>query len=133
IPAAPPQNGGSEPSAGQNYLLCKGRDWTALWRSFVQRTHQAILHHSGLQERPDQLEHSLVSHAFSHPPSGGRDSLDRKISPNRDRPPSDVHRQCTVVPREPPAERYFPVENRDCVRRTSGPSASAEPATPPAE
>jgi site-specific DNA recombinase len=26
IPSAPPQNGGSEPLNGQNYLLCKGRD-----------------------------------------------------------------------------------------------------------
>ena len=28
IPSAPPQNGGSEPLNGQNYLLCKGRDFT---------------------------------------------------------------------------------------------------------
>jgi site-specific DNA recombinase len=27
IPAAPPQNGGSEALSGQNYLLCKGRDF----------------------------------------------------------------------------------------------------------
>src|SRR5215472_17128349 len=26
IPSAPPQDGGSEPLSGQNYLLCKGRD-----------------------------------------------------------------------------------------------------------
>jgi site-specific DNA recombinase len=29
IPSAPPQNGGSEALNGQNYLLCKGRDFTA--------------------------------------------------------------------------------------------------------
>ncbi len=29
IPSAPPPNGGSEPLNGQNYLLCKGRDFTA--------------------------------------------------------------------------------------------------------
>jgi site-specific DNA recombinase len=29
IPAAPTQNGGSEASCGQNYLLCKGRDLAA--------------------------------------------------------------------------------------------------------
>ena len=27
IPSGPPQNGGSEPLNGQNYLLCKGRDF----------------------------------------------------------------------------------------------------------
>src|SRR6266481_8158209 len=31
IPSGPLQNGGSEPSDGQNYLLCKGRDYSALW------------------------------------------------------------------------------------------------------
>ena len=31
IPSAPPQNEGSEALNGQNYLLCKGRDNTALW------------------------------------------------------------------------------------------------------
>ena len=30
IPSGMPQNGGSESSDGQNYLLCKGRDWPAL-------------------------------------------------------------------------------------------------------
>jgi site-specific DNA recombinase len=33
IPSGPLQNGGSEPSDGQNYLLCKGRDNSALWSS----------------------------------------------------------------------------------------------------
>jgi hypothetical protein len=50
----------------------------------------------------------------------------------RDPPPSGVLRPCTAVPHAPPAEHYAPVENRGCVRRTSAPSASAEPATPPA-
>src|ERR1700681_1844619 len=34
IPSAPPQNGGSEPLNGQNYLLCKGREHSALRDSF---------------------------------------------------------------------------------------------------
>src|ERR1700685_3250640 len=29
IPSGPPQNGGTEPLTGQNYLLCNGRDFTA--------------------------------------------------------------------------------------------------------
>ncbi len=31
IPSGPPQNGGSESPDGQNYLLCKGRGYSALW------------------------------------------------------------------------------------------------------
>src|SRR5258707_5455746 len=53
-----------------------------------------------------------------------------KISPSRDPPPSGILRQCTAAPRAPLAAHCAPVENRGCVRRMSGPSASAEPATP---
>jgi site-specific DNA recombinase len=35
IPSAPPQNGGSEALNGQSYLLCKGRDHSALRDSFL--------------------------------------------------------------------------------------------------
>jgi site-specific DNA recombinase len=66
IPSAPPQNGGSQALNGQNYLLCKGRERTALRRSLIHRTYQPVLHHSGLQKRSDQLEHSLVGHALGH-------------------------------------------------------------------
>src|SRR5580698_6607584 len=58
--------------------------------------------------------------------------LDRKISPSRDPPPSGILRQYTAAPCAPLASHCAPVENRGCVRRTSGPSASAEPAAPPA-
>jgi site-specific DNA recombinase len=37
IPSAPPQNGGSQALNGQNYLLCKGRERTALRRSLIHR------------------------------------------------------------------------------------------------
>ena len=66
IPSAPPQNRGSEALNGQNYLLCKGRERTALRRSLIHRTHQPVLHHTGLQKRSNQLEHSLVGHALGH-------------------------------------------------------------------
>src|SRR5690348_1532119 len=56
-----------------------------------------------------------------------------KISPSRDPPPSGILRQYTAAPHAPPAARCAPVENRGWVRRTSDPSASAEPAAPPAE
>jgi site-specific DNA recombinase len=64
----PPQRSPLPPSqtAGPNYLLCKGSERTALRRSLIHRTHQSILHHSGLQKRSDQLEHSLVGHALGH-------------------------------------------------------------------
>src|SRR6266853_4376077 len=65
IPSGPSQNGGSKPE-GPNYLLCKGRERTALRRSLIHRTYQPVLHHSGLQKRSDQLEHSLVGHALGH-------------------------------------------------------------------
>src|SRR5256885_6791008 len=67
------------------------------------------------------------------PLTGDRDLLDRKISPSRGLPPSRALRQCTAALRALLAVRYAPVGNRGCVRRTSGPNASAEPATPPAE
>ncbi len=37
IPSGPPQNGVSESPDGQNYLLCKGRDHTALWGTALSR------------------------------------------------------------------------------------------------
>jgi len=68
VPSGPPQNGGSPPSRPdcQSYLLRKGSEWAALGRSLIHRTHQPVLHHSGLQKRSNQLEHSLVGHALGH-------------------------------------------------------------------
>ena len=57
--------------------------------------------------------------------------MDLKISPSRDRPPSGTLRRCIVAPVAPLASRFAPVENRSCVRRTSGPSASVVPVTLP--
>jgi site-specific DNA recombinase len=54
IPSGPPQNGGSQPEGG-NYLLCKGSERTSLRSSFHAGTDQSILHHSGVQERPDEF------------------------------------------------------------------------------
>ena len=64
IPSGPPQNGGSQSPDRQNYLLCKGRERTALRRSLIHRAHQSILHPTGLQKRSNQLEHSFVGHAL---------------------------------------------------------------------
>src|SRR4029077_893116 len=64
------------------------------------------------------------------PLTSDRDLLDRKISPSRGPPTSRALRQGTAAPRAPLAVRYAPVGNRDCVRRTSGPNASAEHAAP---
>ena len=54
IPSGLPQNGGSEGPNGQNYLLCKRRERTALRRALIHRAHQSILHHTGLQKRSNQ-------------------------------------------------------------------------------
>ena len=64
IPSGAPKNGGWESPDSQNYLLCKGRERTALRRSLIHRTYQPVLHHSGLQKRSNQLEHSLVGHTL---------------------------------------------------------------------
>jgi hypothetical protein len=37
-----------------------------LWRSFIDRRHQSVLQHSGLQKGSDQLEHPSVGHALGH-------------------------------------------------------------------
>src|SRR5262249_39348808 len=40
------------------------RQWSALRRSLIDRTYQAVFHHSGVHECPNQLEHSLIGYAF---------------------------------------------------------------------
>src|SRR6201987_1478071 len=50
IPLGPLPNGGAQPSDGQHYLLCKGGEEPALGRPFIHRTHQPVLHHSGLKK-----------------------------------------------------------------------------------
>jgi len=42
IPAAPTQNGGSEAPGGQNYLLCKGRDFATAQQSRARRTRPGV-------------------------------------------------------------------------------------------
>ena len=66
IPSGSPQNGGSDDPNGQNSLLCKRRERTALRRSFIDRRHQSVLQHSGPQKGSDQLEHPSVGHALGH-------------------------------------------------------------------
>src|SRR5262252_3358195 len=56
--------------------------------------------------------------------------MDPKISPNQDQLPSGSPPRCTAVPGPPPDELTVPVENHSCDRKTSGPTASAEPASP---
>src|SRR5437879_7927018 len=51
-----------------NYLLCKGREWTSLGSTFYAGTDQSILHRPAVQERPDELQQSLVLDSFSHLP-----------------------------------------------------------------
>jgi site-specific DNA recombinase len=61
IPSGPPQSGGSEDPNGQNYLLCKRSERSALRRPLVHPTHQPVFHHASLQKRPDQLQQPLVA------------------------------------------------------------------------
>jgi hypothetical protein len=56
----------AEPPAGQllveiveHEVAQKGRKRAALRRAFIHRTDQAVLHHPGIEERPDEFEHAL--------------------------------------------------------------------------
>ena len=64
IPTAPTQNGGSEAPGGQNYLLCKGSEWSSLRRPFHGWADQPIFHHSRVQERPDEFQQPFVLDPF---------------------------------------------------------------------
>ena len=56
--------------------------------------------------------------------------MDPRTSPSRDPPPSRSLRRCIAAPELPLDELTVPVENRSCGRRTSSPTAAAEPASP---
>jgi site-specific DNA recombinase len=64
IPSGPPQNGVSESPDGQNYLLCKGHEWTSLGSPFHTWADQSILHHPSIQECPDEFQQPLVLDSF---------------------------------------------------------------------
>jgi site-specific DNA recombinase len=64
IPSGSPQNRGSDDPNGQNYLLCKRSERTTLRSPFLARTYQPVLHHSGLQERANQFQQTLVADPF---------------------------------------------------------------------
>src|SRR5438093_6690659 len=52
----------------QHEVRQQGRQRSALRRPFIRWTHQPVLHHSGVDERPDELEQSLVRYPLRHPP-----------------------------------------------------------------
>jgi len=56
VSPAPPQNGGSlpRPPDGQSYLLRKGSDWPALWRSFFCSRNDSSHHETCVQPFADQ-------------------------------------------------------------------------------
>src|SRR5262249_40263844 len=39
----------------------QGRQWSALRRPLIHRTHQPAFHHPGFQKRPDQLQHAPIA------------------------------------------------------------------------
>ena len=45
--------------------MCTGREWTSLGSPFHTWADQSILHHPGVQERPDELQQPLVLDSFS--------------------------------------------------------------------
>jgi site-specific DNA recombinase len=50
-------------AGGPNYLLCKGRDDTALGRSIVCAEELILCQYAGLQKRSDQSRHPVISYA----------------------------------------------------------------------
>ncbi len=65
VPQGPPQGGCLPPSqtAGTNYLLCKGSGRSTLWRTFLRRPHESVLHHTRLEPAPNQLQKTLISYS----------------------------------------------------------------------
>src|SRR5215472_2680393 len=50
----------------QHQITEQRRKRAALGRALIHRTHQSILHPTGLQKRSNQLEHSFVGHALGY-------------------------------------------------------------------
>jgi site-specific DNA recombinase len=61
-PSTPPRGS----PIGESYLLRSGSKRPALRRTFDARLNQPFLHHPGLQEPPDQLEHSYIADHSRH-------------------------------------------------------------------
>ena len=69
IPSAPPQNGGSEALNGQSYLLCKGRDHSALRRTAASLDRcPIVLHHRRLEPSFDIQQRPLTRYVFPNGP-----------------------------------------------------------------
>ena len=69
IPSAPPQNGGSEALNGQSYLLCKGRDHSALRRTAASLDRcPIVLHHRCLEPSFDIQQRPLTRYVFPNGP-----------------------------------------------------------------
>jgi site-specific DNA recombinase len=76
IPVGSPQGGCPPPghAGGPNYLLCKGRDHTTLWSSFVCWQQEAVRQNSGFQELCDQPRYLAIGdHGREPAPSAGGD------------------------------------------------------------
>src|SRR5258708_28757712 len=109
------------------------RKWTPLRSPVHAWTDQPVLHHPGVQERPNELSQPLVLDTFCDLPHQFVviDSIEELLQVEIDHP--------TVTLREVLLRlgycdaRIAPVENRSCDRRTSSPTAVAEPASPLAE
>src|ERR1017187_667558 len=75
---SPTQSGSLPPSrtGGQHYLLCKGRDHTALRNTFACGTKQTTINTSCLDELPEQVEETLIGNPLT-------DSLHQQAMMNR--------------------------------------------------
>ena len=73
VPSAPPDGTdplppirSDEPRVDRSYLLRSGSEGAAWRGALVGRTHQPVLHHPGVQQRPQECEPSLVGDPLGH-------------------------------------------------------------------
>ncbi|PYS61538.1 MAG: recombinase family protein [Acidobacteria bacterium] len=66
IPSGAPKNGGWESPDSQNYLLCKGRDRTALRSPLLCVDDNTILHRSSIQPFSDQARDHRICNAMGY-------------------------------------------------------------------
>jgi site-specific DNA recombinase len=66
ISSGPPQNGGSKALNGQNYLLCKGRDYPSLWSATLGRKELPFAVASRLEHCLNKAKHSAIRYPLGY-------------------------------------------------------------------
>src|SRR5271166_186916 len=117
-----------------------GRKRAALRRPLVHRTDQTVFHHPGVEERPDEFEHTLIGHARGdarHRREGGSgtppcSSASARLRPRRPgrtsgsvRPPKATSRRPAATPRGGSSTATMPTTAKRGRRPSSSTSSSS--------